>query len=460
MIMNRNIRQTLLAPALLLLAAITLGLAGCTQGEDALQGADGNAGARTLNINVGPKQGFRSGDADSNADTRSTVNESTGAMEWEEGDRIFLAIEGNDPATTMTTYTLVRKATDAWDIYEGYLTTYDAGGALIDLSAHNTISAITLLPGTTLLNAVQAYHTDCPTRLAETGKNKVNILDGGSRDCVEAYETNVSIDAPLSLNLTRDRINNTRLHFPGGLTPGKKYYVDGKTSYKDFDIAPDSWGTGVGMPFTAAADGSLTLCAKIDGTGQTVTLKEKDDDADDTNDKVVYSATFNVAYGSSYRCIISAAGDINPDNRPNLLKPDPIVSSNTVYVVNGYFVTAPDANERKTYQWAASETATEMDSDPCADHGGWRMPTMYDFEKMAGWTDSNPWSQDIQREVSARVSDKDAWDAAFPGSTYWSSVARTSDSNAWIILSLPNGTASYRWTDKSVSLCVRCVQPQ
>ena len=453
--MNRNIRQTLLAPALLLLAAATLGLAGCTQGEDTLQGADGNDGARILNINVGPKQGFLSGDAD----TRSTVDESTGAMSWQEGDRILVAIEGNDPATTMITYTLVRKATDVWNIYEGFLTTYDADGTLIDLGAHNTVSAITLLPGTTLLSTVRAYHTDCPTQLAEAGKNKVNILDGGSRDCVEVYETDVSIDAPLSLNLNRNGIHNTRLHFPGGLTPGKRYYVDGKTSYKDF--TPGSWGMGVGMPFTAAPDGSLTLCALIDGASQTVTLKEKDDDADDSNDKIVYSVTVNISDRHSYRCIIPAAGGTDPDSKPDLLKPAPIVPGNTVYVVNGYWVTAPDADASKKYQWAASDAATVMDSDPCAGHGDWRMPTMKDFEKMAGWTASNPWSQDASRGSSINIeSDKDAWNATFPNGTYWSSVAHTSTFNVWYMRSLGGGTAYYSWYDKTTSNYVRCVQPQ
>ena len=149
--------------------------------------------------------------------------------------------------------------------------------------------------------------------------------------------------------------------------------------------------------FTAAPDGSLAIClGGSNATGsQTVTLKEKDDDADDTNDKVVYTATFNIAYGSSYRCIIPAAGGVDPDSRPDLLIPDPIVPGNKVYAVNGYFVTAPDADASKTYQWAANNDATQMDSDPCAGHGNWRMPTMKDFETMAGWGTGNPWSQDL-----------------------------------------------------------------
>ena len=141
--MNRNIRQTLLAPALLLLAAATLGLAGCTQGEDALQGADGNAGTRTLNINVGPKQGFRSGDADSNTGnttTRSTVDESTGAVSWQEGDRIFVLVGYIGVTPSRYCYTLVRTATDTWNVYNDYIGTHDESGNAIDLAAHAGIS--------------------------------------------------------------------------------------------------------------------------------------------------------------------------------------------------------------------------------------------------------------------------------------------------------------------------------
>ena len=467
MIMNRNIRQTLLAPAVLLLA-VTLGLAGCTQGEDALQGADGNNGARTLNINVGPKQGFISGNTDSNAysnapgstysndpATRSTVDESTGAMSWEEGDRIFLLTEYQDAAYTKNRYTLVRTATDTWDIYEDYLTTYDADGNSINLSDHTPISAIKIPLGATGIVQVRANYTDNPTRLVSTG-NGADFLDGGSRDFMYFTAHSPSMDAAISLNMTRGYL--TRLHFPGGLTPGKKYYVDNFSSKSSFSETGS--GSDVKFPFTAAADGSLTLCAEIEGN-KTVTLKEKDDDADDSNDKVVYTATFNAAFGSSYRCIIPAAGGVDPDSRPNLLIPDPIVAGNKVYAMNGYFVTAPDANESKEYQWAVSTTATVMDSDPCAGHGNWRMPTMKDFETMAGWTTGNPWSQDgASTSDTAVTSDKDAWNAAFPNGLYWSSVARTSDSNAWIMLSGGYGTANYSWSGKTNTRNVRCVQVQ
>ena len=147
--------------------------------------------------------------------------------------------------------------------------------------------------------------------------------------------------------------------------------------------------------------------------------------------------------------------------KPNtavVLPPAPIVEANTVYEVNGYYVTAPDANENEEYQWASADNATAMDSDPCAGHGKWRMPTMEDFEKMAGWTATWPWSQAAGGDEKEIVSDKAAWNAAFPNGTYWSSVARTSDSRAWNIYSNGNGTANYLWRNKTGSLNVRCVQ--
>ena len=47
---------------------------------------------------------------------------------------------------------------------------------------------------------------------------------------------------------------------------------------------------------------------------------------------------------------------------------------------------------------------------------------------------------------------------SFPNGNYWSSVARTSDSNAWNMNSNGNGTANYNWNNKTNTNYVRCVQ--
>ena len=177
--------------------------------------------------------------------------------------------------------------------------------------------------------------------------------------------------------------------------------------------------------------------------------------------------TFNVRVGATGITVSSddlGVADFDVQTNTNVEakpKPAPIVSDNTVWDVNGYWVTAPDADVNKTYQWAASDVAIVMDNDPCAGNGNWRMPTMKDFEKMAGWTTGNSWSQDgASTSDTAVTSDKDTWNAAFPYGNYWSSVARTSSSNAWTMTSNGNGTARYSWYSKTNTFKVRCVQVQ
>ena len=468
----RNKKVSLCASTLVLALALPLLLSSCSDEADTLPGAGGNDVARTLNINVGPKPGFIPGNADGSADsnapgTHATVDEGTGVMEWQEGDRIFVLVDCNDAADTKPRYTLVRTATSTWAIYEGYLTTYDADGNLIDLGDHTPVSAIKLPLGATGIDGVRVNYTDSPTRFVPRSgpdaqdAERVDFQDGGSRDFMTSTIFNPSIDAAVTLDLKRGTL--TRLHFTGGLTPGKKYYVDGFRSPTAFGEGMTDDGSKI--PFTAAPDGSLTLCAGINGTAQTVTLKEKDDDGDDTNDKVVYSATSDVAYGRTYRCIIPGAGGIDPGSNPDLLTPAPIVTGNKVYAVNGYWVTATDETEYVSHQWAASTGATVMDTDPCSGHGNWRMPTMKDFEAMMGWTDTKPWSQELSEDecIGGNVlSDKDAWCAAFGYENYWSSDACTpSDDCAWYMHTDGFGVTAYYGRDnKTYSHNVRCVQPQ
>ena len=457
--MNRNnIRQTLLAPALLLLAAATLGLAGCTQGEESLQGADGNNGVRILNINVGPKQGFLSGDAD----TRSTVDESTGAVSWQEGDRIFLCVQYTGVTPPVYCYTMVHTATATWNIYNNYVVTHDESGSVVDLAALTPHSAIPVPLGATGISKITAQHTDNSTFVGDNGE--VVLMDGGSRDYLWQQIDNPAMDQAITFNnLVHQR--TARLHFPGGLTPGKRYYADGYIVLRSLGNNVSFAQGTADIPFTAADDGSLTICAQIEGTSQTIRLKEADTHA------IVYGATFNVAYGSSYRCIIQTAGGVNPDSKPDLLKPDPVVPGNKVYAVNGYWVTAPDADASKKYQWAASSTATVMDSDPCAGHGDWRMPAMKDFEKMLDWSGIPSWadSEDvIQRVYLSSGTEYTIWDTAFPcysdneyQTFYWSSDSRQVGNNAWSLFrDGPSGYIKYSIDTKASSYHVRCVQPQ
>ena len=137
--------------------------------------------------------------------------------------------------------------------------------------------------------------------------------------------------------------------------------------------------------------------------------------------------------------------------------PTAITTGNKVYVVNGYWVTAPGA-ETDTYAWASSNEATQMENDPCAGHDNWRMPTMKDFEKMAGLSDTWPWTDGVANNDITIVSDHSTWITVFPNGNYWSSVIKSA-SEAWRMGSYGDGKGYYGWRSKTTSNFIRCVQP-
>lgn len=440
---------------LVLALALPLLLSSCGNEADALTDAGGNDIARTINVHIGPKQGFISATAGIPG-TRSTVDESTKAVEWEEGDRIFLALEFEiTQGNSVKPYTLVRTASATWNLYENFIGTHNYQGDPTDLTALTPLSGISVpLAATSLVKATASY-LDCQTYV-ENGIVTC-FPGGGTRDVMQDVLQNLPPFADLNFNMKHH--NSTRLSFPVGLTPGKQYYVEGFNAVNSCqtNMGDITYTSTAKVPFTADADGSLTLCADIAGTDRTVTLKNMDTDA------TVYSATFTAAHGSSYRCIIPASGGIDPDTHPELLPIDPIVPGNAVYAVNGYWVTAPGA-EDATYQWAASINATVMDNDPCAGNGDWRMPTMEDFEKMAGLTLTWPWSQGVNTTRKDVLSDFTAWYAAFPYGTndYWSSVIKTESSYnyVWYMGTSNDYKIYYAKTMPRSQYRIRCVQPQ
>lgn len=146
--------------------------------------------------------------------------------------------------------------------------------------------------------------------------------------------------------------------------------------------------------------------------------------------------------------------------RPEAAK-QPIVPGNSVYEVNGFYLTAPNADEAETYQWSTDLTALVMDTDPCAGHGKWRMPTMKDFEAMAGWQDSHPWSQEAS-SVAKEITDAaviEQLKTALPNSWYWSSVVSTKETNnVWFFSSNPdNSQGIYSTNIKTGYIAVRCI---
>ena len=265
----------------------------------------------------------------------------------------------------------------------------------------------------------------------------------------------------------------TRLVF-NGLKPAATYSLKaGGTAITfpaSFVVADCSLVGTDQQTFTTDADGKLVICAalngKINAGTHKVSLEVMEGSAPGTSAGIVeLTAKGSDADGWKmdgymYTVNFVNGGPIDPDSKPDLLTPAPIVPGNKVYAVNGYWVTAPDADVIRIYQWAASTAATVMDSDPCAGHGDWCMPTMKDFEVMAGWSTIKPWTQDSEILSAKDVSDKDAWNAAFPAGDYWSSVAHRSDPEAWTVYSMGNGQAYYMWYDKTNLCNVRCVQVQ
>lgn len=470
--LNNHILSAL-APALLLCAAV-FGMAGCTQGEDALQGAGATAqGGEPIHVSVAPKPGF-TGETDaaggSGTGTRAAVGDD-GTFGWVEGaDKIYVNILFNDPDSHMYlhSWTPLASATNSyitgWKVLNGWdgATTEFSGDLVWPLGASSV--------------SIAAFYTDCTLgiRRGSNADEAIQLLynNGATGDHMIFEKNRIPLGGALTVDFGHA---TTRLVFTG-LKASTAYSLKaGGTALtfptyvrtRDFKLLDEAART-----FTSDADGKLVICAALDGklnasthkvtlevvegdvtsgsSAGTVELTAMGSDADGWKmDGYMY--TVNFANGS---------GTVNPDSRPDLLIPDPIVAGNTVYAVNGYYVTAPDYEDRN-YQWAIASYATVMDNDPCASHGGWRMPTMKDFEAMAGWATSNLWSQDgaITSQINID-SDKDAWNAAFPTGDYWSSVAHTSDIKVWTMRSYGTGSAHYNLDTKANTNFVRCVQPQ
>lgn len=460
---------SLLAPALLLCAA-TLGMTGCSQGDDALQGAGATAqGGEPIHVSVAPKPGFTGGTdtaGGSSTDTRSTVGDD-GTFGWTEGtDNIYVNITFNDAATTTLYHTWQRTPAaethsymTGWKVLAGWNVTTEYTGDLVwPLGASQA--------------TVRALYTDCTPGVTEGDINiqGFNYGTGVTGDHM-IYQTTLSLGEALTLDFSH---TTTRLVF-NGLKPATAYSLKAGSTALTFPtvltVASFSLDTPQEQTFTSDASGKLVICAALDGkfdtTTHKVSLEVMEGGASGTSAGTVeLTAKGSDADGWKmdgymYTVNFVNGGAIDPESKPDLLAPDPIVAGNTVWKVNGYYVTAPDADVNKVYHWAATDGATQMDFDPCAGKGDWRMPTMYDFQNIAGWTTTLPWSPNVSIGVETDVtSDTNAWLNAFPGGDYWSSVVYAADeTKAWCMRSEGSGTAYYGSLIKTSNVNhIRCVQ--
>ena len=480
--MRTTIKQTLLAPALLLLAAVTLGLAGCTQGEDALQGAPGTVsrGGEPIRVSITEKPGFvgvTGTTGGSGTGTRATVGDD-GAFGWSKWDRIYVRFTFDDAAATVVNhlwlynpdnigaYNYVPGGWNVLDRWETGISLYK--GFVWPLGA----SKVT----------VRAFYTDCPYEgFGGDDYPKVVFNYTGSTGDHMTFMKDFSLCEDIQVDF---RHLTTRLVF-NGLKPATTYSLKAGGAALTFHtafVAADCSLEGTDeQTFTSDADGKLVICAALDGKLDTgthkVSLEVMEGGASGTSAGTVeLTAKGNDTDGwkmDGYMYTVNFAngGAIDPESSPDLLSPIPITPGNEVYDVNGYWVTAPEADPAKTYTWDAANNTT---TGPCVGHGDWRMPTMKDFEKMLSWTTPPlSWADDpniVNQKIGlyGNESERVKWEAAFPyynSSTYqvdyWSSDSHQNGDQAWSVFQdYPSGYANYHINAKTSEYNVRCVQPQ
>lgn len=451
--MKKN-KKLFLAPALLLLVAV---LAGCSQNDDALPAGTAVAqGGEPLNIRIAPKPGYAEC-----ANTRVTVNDETGAFAWETGDVIYLYVEFNDAAATKIRH----KWTYAAGATAGYVADWNATS-----SWGTTGAAVTKLvwPLGASSAEVKAFYGEKGSSV-ENATGIIQLKYPGTGDYMEFSKT-LSLGEGLTVDFAH---GITRLVFTG-LAASTAYSLKAAGVYV---AIPRAWivelstshvlTTGV---YTSDASGNLTVCSdldeKIDANGKLKLELVKDGETAGAYQTTLTAQGAAGAYKMdgyiSKVKVDGTGGEVHPGNYNDLIKvPAPIVAGNIVYELNGFYVTIPDADVKKLYQWASSETATAMENNPCAGHGKWRLPTMEEFEKMSGWTTTNPWSQDPSLTEYSGNGFYGLPLGYWSNIPIWSSVVCTSPTtNVWCLEYIGAGQGRYKKLSKTSTAWVRCVQPK
>lgn len=340
--MRQKITLPTLATALLLVAA-TLGTASCSQNDDALPAGTAVArGGEPLNIRIAPKPGYTE-----SANTRATVNDDTGAFAWEAGDNIIVFVTFNDAAATTVKH---------WGTYHsGSTASYIADWDMVELRDNLTgspaISKLAWPLGASSATVRAVYSANLP-HILDTPGYFINSGEDHMR-----FSKTVTLGETLTIDFAHF---TTRLIFTG-LAANTKYslkvngvaatfpsYIDNSdlTFYRYYE-----------QSFTSDASGNLTVHAelgdKIDANGKLKLELVKNGET-----AAVYQTTLTAqgtagAYkmnGYIYKIKVSSGGKVNPENNPNLVAPAPIIPGNTVWELNGYYITAPDADVNKFYR--------------------------------------------------------------------------------------------------------------
>ena len=459
----RKYIKLFLTPALLLSVTV---FAGCSQAGDALPCEGGVArGGEPLTIRIAPKPGYAE-----STNTRATVSDDTGAFAWEEYDKVSVRLIFNDAANTTLchswSYLPVNDTGFSYYI-PGWSTTDEVQGG-------RPISELVWPLGASSVT-VNAFHGDMSMPNYIVGKGPDFAYNPGQTGDYMLFSKTLT----LGEDLTVDFVHGTaRLVFTG-LAPNTSYSLKAAGTELTFpkSLSDDLSAFDVmeAQAFTSDAGGNLTVCAdlddKIDANGK-LTLELV------TGGATVYQATLTAqgtagAYkmdGYIYKIKVGGTGgEVHPGNYTDLIKvPAPIAPGNKVYELSGYYITVPDADATKTYQWAASESATAMDNNPCVGHGKWRLPTMKEFEKLSGtYGNYYPWSQSEVEDFRYPGCALDALLAfGHEAGSYWSSdVADSPTASAWVMAcnSTTDSSGIYGWAykrlAKTATAMVRCVQP-
>lgn len=474
--MKRFNTLTNLAPALLLAAA--LGMAGCSQSDDTPITAGTARGGEPLLISVASKPGF------ADAATRGSVADD-GTFAWEAAvsggrlaDMIYVYITFNDAAAT----TLIQTWVYDPGAQHAYVTDWRPTRSWSEKGNYGDDPAMPTWPAGATQATVRAFYTDAKrtdTTVDADGSGNAAITwdySEGTGDYL-IFTGTIPANSPIVIDFKHD--TNARILFKG-LTPDTEYKIQynlrsaagggNVVKYPTKLIAPAfTLSDDAAQTFRSDAAGNLAICTDLNksltGAMGWVEVELLEVVGGTTVAKATLSELSYDFAGRRYTVNLADGGPINPDDTPDLMKPAPITPGNGVYLVQGYWVTAPDADATKHYgKWSSDDNATEMENNPCKGHGSWHLPTIQEFEVMWDLTTTRPWSETVALTLMSAPNSLPGWRDAFDGDIhFWSSTVVEADkTQIWTMSCEPAGIRYYKDTRDGSStgmpILVRCVQ--